>query len=126
MLELFWLEYKTGRKSGFESGLEQRMRKFGLRAKDTLRRPTLIPSTKPKIVVHLLKLYEVVLKEYDSKKPLDLSYVQDVKFYIDFQAPVSIEILLQKYFSDELEITNGEKDIMGSTSSVSTSDIKRF
>ncbi len=110
MLELFWLECKSGQKSGFETSLEQRMKKFGVCGRESLRRATLIPETKPKLVIYLLKCYEAILKEYDTKKALDLSYVQDIKFYIDFAAPVSIEILLQKHFSDNLNTNNQDNE----------------
>ena len=34
ILELFWLEYETDKKSGFETSLEHRLKKFCLRTND--------------------------------------------------------------------------------------------
>ena len=48
----------------------------------------------------------MIKKEYDDNNSIEYSSIQDIKFYIDFKARVSIEILLQKYFSEELDIDN--------------------
>jgi hypothetical protein len=110
VLELFWLEYTTGRKSDFENSIEHRMRQYGLRAKDALRRKTILPNAGSKIKLFFYKFIEAIAEEYDKKKPIDPTCVQGVKFFIDFTAAVSIEILLQKYFADELEITDNDDD----------------
>ncbi len=106
ILELFWLEQKTGEISVFETNLEQRMKKFGLLAKNDLTNQHADSKPKNKIVQYFYSFILRISKEYDNHQPINYLSIQNIKFFIDFQAPVSIEILLQKYFSDEFEITN--------------------
>ncbi len=54
----------------------------------------------------IYKLFTIIKKEYDDNSPIEYSSIQNVEFYIDFKAPASIEILLLKYFAEELDIDN--------------------
>jgi hypothetical protein len=108
ILELFWLECVTGRKFGFETNLEHRIKKYGLLTRDDLKDRATNAKSKnsSKLIKYFNSLISAISTAYDDQQPINYSSIHDIKFYIDFKGPVSIEILLQKYFSDEFEITN--------------------
>ncbi len=103
------MEYQTGEKSLFETRLEQRIMQLGLNVQgkiDVVNTGTTVE--RPKIFKIIDKIFEIMEREYEHKKPADYSSVQDIRFYINSSGPMSPEILLQKMFSQEFEITNDD------------------
>jgi hypothetical protein len=84
------------------------MKKFSVRSKDDCDDQAVKSENKinENLTKLMRKLFWIISKEYDDNNSIKFSSIQDIQFYIDFKAPVSIEILLQKYFAEEFEITN--------------------
>ena len=105
MLEAFLLEYETNEKTLFEMKIESRIVELGLSLDDHSESKISNDNIKVERKNKILKTIENL---YGEETDVDLSKLEGVRFHLNPKGPKKVDILLQRMFSQEFDITQDD------------------
>ena len=109
MLESFLLEYETNEKTLFETKIESRIVELGLSLQDGGKGEVLNDENhKNEKVERQNKMKDTLSALYGDDIQVDLSKLEGVRFHLNPKGPKPVNILLQRMFSQEFDITQDE------------------
>jgi len=100
VIEAYLLEYEKSEKSQFEIKVEAKITELGLNLNSEKNKET------PR--VNSNDLIDSIAQAYTNDAPTDTSKIEGLKFHINPKGPKPVEVLLQRMFSQQFDITQDE------------------
>jgi hypothetical protein len=104
------LEYNANEKTLFETKIESRIFELGLSLNDKNENKISNNDTDNDKIERHNKIMKTLSSLYGDEIEVDISKLQGVRFHLNPKGPKPVEILLQRMFSQEFDIT--QEDIL--------------
>ena len=101
------MEYDANEKTLFETKIESRIFELGLSITDKNENKISNDNDNDKLERHN-KIMETLSGLYGDEIEIDISKLQGVRFHLNPKGPKPVEILLQRMFSQEFDITQDD------------------